>query len=276
MVFEIFQTLDQIELTETLSLLSLLIGGIIMAVGVIVARTVRVFFKKYYAPTLPQDTAKNLGKLIYFGIIIIAFLVFVSTTGLDLSGMLVAGGIFGVVIGFATQSVVSNLISGLFLMIEKPVRQGDSIEIVGAGLSGTLLDIGTFSVRIRQFDGTVTRVPNEVFFTSNLRSLTSSPVRRSEAIVGIAYKEDIEGAISVMEKKIRNTMPFVLIEPAPDFRVKALADSSVNIEVLVWHPREDILKVSPKLLIVIKKALDEAGIEIPFPQRVMWKSKEES
>ncbi len=80
MVFEFFQGLDQIEITDTLTVLGLVIGGIIMAVGVIVARTVRLFFTKYYAPTLPQDTAKNLGKLIYFGIIIIAFLLFVSTT----------------------------------------------------------------------------------------------------------------------------------------------------------------------------------------------------
>lgn len=274
MVFEFFQGLDQIELTDTLTVLGLVIGGIIMVVGIIVARTIRLFFTKYYAPTLPQDTAKNLGKLIYFGIIIIAFLIFVSTTGLDLSGMLVAGGIFGVVIGFATQSVVSNLISGIFLMIEKPVRQGDSVEILGEGLSGTLIDIGTFSVRIRQFDGTVTRVPNEIFFTSNLRSLSSSAVRRSEGIVGIAYKEDIDGAISVIEKKIRNAMPYVLVEPAPEFRIKELGDSSVNIEILVWHPREDILKVSPQLLKVAKNALDEAGIEIPFPQRMIWKAKE--
>jgi len=274
MVFEFFQSLDEIQITETLTVLTLLIGGFIMGIGFIIARTFRLLFKKYYAPTLPQDTAKNLGKLIYFGIIILSFLVFTSTTGLDLSGLLVAGGIFGIVIGFATQSVVSNLISGIFLMIEKPVKQGDSVELPSMGLSGSLLDIGTFSARIRQFDGTITRVPNEAFFTSNIRSLTTSPVRRSEGIVGIAYKEDIEGAISVIEKEIRNTMPFVLLEPKPEFRIKELGDSSVNIEVLVWHPREDWGKVSPVLLKVAKRALDKAGIEIPFPQRVIWQGKE--
>ena len=274
MVLELFQNLDQIEITETLSLLTLLIGGIIMAVGFIIARTVRLFFTKYYAPTLSPDTAKNTGKLIYFGIIIIAFLVFVSSTGLDLSGLLVAGGIFGVVIGFATQSVVSNLISGIFLMIEKPVKQGDSVELPGEGISGTLIDISTFSARIRQFDGTIIRIPNESFFTANIRSLSTSPVRRSEGIVGIAYKEDIDGAIAVLEKEIRNSMPYVLLEPAPEFRIKELADSSVNIEILVWHPREDWGQVSPKLLKVAKKALDKAGIEIPFPQRVLWQGKD--
>jgi small-conductance mechanosensitive channel len=69
-------------------------------------------------------------------------------------------------------------------------------------------------------------------------------------------------------------MPFVLLIPKPEFRIKELADSSVNIEILVWHPREDWGEVGPKLLKVAKNALDEAGIEIPFPQRVVWQSKE--
>ncbi|MBT8172590.1 MAG: mechanosensitive ion channel family protein [Nitrosopumilus sp.] len=274
MPFEFLQNLEAIEITGGLTVLSLLIGGIIMGVGIIIARTFRLLFTKYYAPKLAQDSAKNLGKLIYFGIIILAFLVFTSTTGVDFSGLLVAGGIFGIVIGFATQSVVSNLISGIFLMIEKPVKQGDKIEIPGADVSGTLLDISTFSVRVRRFDGTIIRVPNEVFFTSNIRSLSSTPVRRSEAIIGIAYKEDIDGAVSVMEKQIRKSMPFVLTLPAPEFRIKELADSSVNIEVLVWHPRDDWDQVGPQLLKVAKKALDDAGIEIPFPQRVIWQAKQ--
>ncbi|NND87213.1 MAG: mechanosensitive ion channel, partial [Nitrosopumilus sp.] len=228
MVFEFFQGLDEIEITGGLTVMSLLIGAIIIGVGIVVARTTRLLFTKYYAPKLSQDVAKNFSTLLYFGIIIISFLIFTSTTGIDFSGLLVAGGIFGIIIGFATQSVVSNLISGIFLMIEKPVKQGDKIEIPGSEISGTLLDISTFSTRIRRFDGTIIRVPNESFFTSNIRSLTSTLVRRSEAITSIAYKEDIDGAISVIKKEIRASMPFVLILPEPDFRIKELADSGVN------------------------------------------------
>ncbi|HJJ23115.1 MAG TPA: mechanosensitive ion channel family protein [Nitrosopumilus sp.] len=274
MVLDFLQSLSEIELVGGLTLLSLLIGGIIMVVGITLARTVRLLFTKYYAPKLSQDTAKNFGKLIYFGIIIISFLVFTSSTGVDLSGLIVAGGIFGIVIGFATQSVVSNLISGVFLMLEKPAKQGDSIELPSLNISGTLLYIGTFSVKIRQFDGTIIRVPNESIFTTNIRSLTSTQVRRSECIVGIAYKEDIDAAITVIRKEIRKTMSYVLMVPKPEFRIKELADSSVNIEILVWHPREDWVEVSPKLLQVVKKALDDNGIEIPFPQRVIWEAKD--
>ena len=106
-------------------------------------------------------------------------------------------------------------------------------------ISGTLLDIGTFSSRVRKFDGTVIRIPNEKFFTSNIRSLTVSTVRRADVMVGISYKDDIEHAISSIKKEIETTMPFVLLVPEPEFRVEELGDSSVNIQVLVWHPKDD-------------------------------------
>jgi small-conductance mechanosensitive channel len=272
--FDFLQNLSDMEIIGGLTVLSLLVGGIIMAIGIVIAKIAKMIFYKYYAPTLPQDTAKNLSKMIYFGIIIISFLTFTSSQGLDLSGLLVAGGIFAVVIGFATQSVVSNLISGIFLMIEKPAKHGDSIQLPDMGISGTLLDIGTFSSRVRKFDGTVIRIPNEKFFTSNIRSLTLSTVRRAEVMVGISYKDDIENAIFVIKKEIEHTMPYVLRIPEPEFRVEELGDSSVNIQVLVWHPKEDWSHAQPILLTTIKRALDKSGIEIPFPQRVIWEAKE--
>ncbi len=271
---EFFQNLGEMEIVGGLTVLSLLIGGIIMAVGIIVAKIAKLLFNKYYAPTLSKDTAQNIGKLIYFGIIIISFLVFTSSTGIDLSGLLVAGGIFAVVIGFATQSVVSNLISGIFLMAEKPAKQGDTIQIPDMSITGTLLDIGTFSSKLRKFDGTVIRIPNEKFFTANIRSLTVSTVRRADATVGIAYKDDIEKAISVIKNEILVTMPFILRIPEPEFRVEELGDSSVNIRVLVWHPKDDWSQAQPILLTTIKRALDNSGIEIPFPQRVIWEAKD--
>ena len=148
------------------------------------------------------------------------------------------------------------------------------LQIPDMGISGTLLDIGTFSSRVRKFDGTVIRIPNEKFFTSNIRSLTSSTVRRAEAMVGIAYKDDIEQAIAAIKNEIRMTMPFVLMVPEPEFRVEELGDSSVNIQVLVWHPRDDWSQAQPILLTTVKRALDKTGIEIPFPQRVIWEAKE--
>jgi small-conductance mechanosensitive channel len=272
MFHEIFTQLESFEIAGTeFSLFNLFVGAIIMLVGFTIARISRTLFNKYYAPVLPEHTAKNFSKIIYFGIIIIAFLVFTTSTGIDFSGLLVAGGILGIVIGFATQSVISNLISGIFLLIEKPAKQGDSIELPDSNISGSFVDVGTFSSRVRKFDGTIMRIPNEKLFTSNIRVLTDSPIRRHEAKIGIAYKEDIDSAVEVLKKTIMSRMPFVLHEPEPEFRIEELGDSSINISILVWHPKEDWSKVAPTVLKISKNALDDAGIEIPFPQRVVWK-----
>jgi len=272
MFHEFFESLDSFTITGTeFSLFNLMVGAIIMLIGFTIARISKSLFNKYYAPVLPEHTAKNFSKLIYFGIIIISFLVFTTSTGIDFSGLLVAGGILGIVIGFATQSVVSNVISGIFLLIEKPAKQGDSVELPDSNIAGSFVDVSTFSTKIRKFDGTIMRIPNEKFFTSNIRVLSDSTVRRHEAAIGIAYKEDIDAAIEILKKTIRSRMPFVLQEPEPTFRVDELGDSSINISIFVWHPKEDWGEVAPTLLKFAKNALDDAGIEIPFPQRVIWK-----
>lgn len=267
-----FEILDAPIMDTGITVGRILITAIIVFAGVMIARIARLVFKKRFATKMTVDSAKSLDKLIYYGIIIIFLLAATASQGIDISGLIVAGGFMGIVIGFAAQSVVSNLISGLFLMIEKPVKQGNQVELPDSNIIGTLIDINTFSSRIQQFDGTVIRIPNEKMFTSNIRTFALSEIRRSDVTVGIAYKEDINKAIAVMKEAIEKNVTYSLMEPAPTFWVAELADSSVNIWVRVWHPRDDLTEVMPILLTVIKDALDKEGIEIPFPQRVIWKN----
>lgn len=270
MVFEFLDQLFSVEIGGTsFSLTSFIFAGIFMAVGVIVARIIRSIFNKRFAPSMTEHSAKNTSKFLYYGIIIITLLGIVTSQGVDISGLMVAGGIFGVVIGFATQSVVSNLISGFFLMIEKPAKIGDFVEIQGMGVTGTIVDMTTFSTRIRIADGTIVRIPNDKVFTSNIRAISGSSIRRMDKVVGIGYAEDIEIAKAAIKKAIIEKIPYVLIDPEPDITVEELADSSVNLKVIVWHPKEHWGKVNPIILEVIKIALDDIGIEIPFPQRVV-------
>ncbi|MEO9309633.1 MAG: mechanosensitive ion channel family protein [Nitrososphaera sp.] len=269
MVFEIFSNTSTVNLLgNQVSVASLLIGVIIMVVGVIIARIVSVFFKRYLAANLPVNTAINLHKIIYYGIIIVTLLAVVTSQGIDLSGLMVAGGIFGIIIGFATQSVVSNLFSGIFLMFDRPAKTGDLIEIPQSKIYGKLMDITIFSTRIKLFDGSIMRVPNEKVFTSEIRNVSGSEVRRLEVVLGIAYKEDIDRAISVIKKAV-SRLAYVLREPEPTVWTEQLADSSVNLKVLIWIPRDEWDNVGPILLKEIKRDIDDAGIEIPFPQRVV-------
>lgn len=269
MVFDIFSNTATINVLGTqISVTSLVIGAIITIVGVVVARIISTLFKRYFATNLPGNVATNLHKLIYYGIIIVTLLAVITSQGIDLSGLMVAGGIFGIVIGFAAQSVVSNLFSGIFLMFDRPAKTGDLIEIPQSNTYGRLMDITIFSTRIKLFDGSIMRVPNEKIFTSEIRNVSGSEVRRLEVTLGIAYKDDIDHAISVIKNAI-SRLPYVLREPKPEVWTEQLADSGVNLKVLTWIPRDEWDNVGPILLKEIKKDIDDAGIEIPFPQRVV-------
>ena len=269
MVFEIFSNTSTINiLGSQVSVASLVIGMIIMVAGVIIARMISIIFKRYLAANLPGNVAPNLHKLIYYGIILVTLLAVVTSQGIDLSGLMVAGGIFGIVIGFAAQSVVSNLFSGIFLMFDRPAKTGDLIEIPQSNIYGKLMDITIFSTRIHLFDGSIMRVPNEKVFTSEIRNVSGSEVRRLEITLGIAYKEDIDHAIAVIKKAVAK-IPYVLREPKPEVWTEQLADSSINLKVLTWIPRDEWGNVGPILLKEIKKEIDDSGIEIPFPQRVI-------
>lgn len=270
MVFEILSDSNTVNILGTqISIASIMIGVIIMIAGVIIAKIISVLFKKYFAANLPKNVSVNLHKIIYYGIIIVTLLAVITSQGIDLSGLMVAGGIFGIVIGFAAQSVVSNLFSGIFLMFDRPAKTGDLIEIPQSNTYGRLMDITIFSTRIKLFDGSIMRVPNEKIFTSEIRNVSGSEVRRLEVTLGIAYREDIDHAISII-KKTASRLPYVLREPQPEVWTEQLADSSVNLKVLTWIPRDEWDSVGPILLKEIKKDIDDSGIEIPFPQRVIY------
>lgn len=214
------------------------------------------------------------AKIVYYGIITLAFFLALNIAGLTgrLSTIMAAAGITGVVLGLAARTVIANFVSGLFMYFDKPLKIGDAVRI--GDVEGIVSDIRILSTRIRQWDGTLVRIPNENLFNSNIINLQKYPVRRAEIAVGIAYKEDAQRAIEVI-LKVLDEEPYVLAIPEPRVFIEELADSSVNIKVWAWVPSslwlgQKFLRSKYLLLQKIKEALDREGIEIPFPQRVNW------
>lgn len=214
---------------------------------------------------------KPLRRLIAATIVAIAALSALAALHVDISSAVVAGGFAGIVVGFASQTTVSNLISGLFLLFERPFRIGDSV--VAGDHMGIVTDIKVLSTKIRRFDGTEVRISNEKVFSSEIVTLTGSVARRVSFIVGIAYKEQIAVAREVIMRVLKED-PLVLEEPGPVVYVKELADSSVNLRVKAWVPSQRYMEVRMRLVQRVKEALDLAGIEIPFPQRVVWMARQ--
>ena len=253
------------------SIEGLLIFAFAVALGVVVAKIVGIYVRRSLAERIPANELNLILKIVNISIVTVFTLFALPFVGVNPSGLIAAGGFAGLVVGFASRSVVANLVSGIFLMVERPVRIGDQIKV--GDVAGFVEDIQILSTIIRTYDGLFVRIPNEKMFTSDIVNLVANPVRRFEYVVGISYKDDAERAIEII-KRIIDEHPFALKNPEPQIFVEELGESSVNIVVRVWSPSSVGYDVKTELLWKIKVELDRAGIEIPFPQRVVWLRRE--
>ncbi len=206
------------------------------------------------------------GKVVRYTAVVLVVLLVFRELGFSLAPLLGAAGVVGVALAFASQTSVSNIISGLFLIAEKPFAVGDVITI--GTTTGVVLSVDTLSVKLRTLDNQFVRIPNEMLIKTEFTNITKFPIRRIDIDIGVAYDADLklvqETLMSVATKN-----PVCLIEPKPLFIMTGFGDSSINFKFGVWTAREQFLELKNSIQLEIKEAFDEAGIEIPFPQRVV-------
>ncbi len=205
-------------------------------------------------------------KLISYAIALIVLFWVLGIFGVSIGSLFTALGLFSVAVGFAAQTSVSNLISGIFLLFDRPFEIGDAVDI--GGQAGVVLSIDLLSTKMRTFDNILVRIPNEAVLKSTIKNFVRFDIRRIEVEVGISYSSDIKRAKEVINNFITNH-PLILAEPAPSIWTTGLGESSVNLKVLVWVRRPDMFVAKDSLIEGIKESLDKAGIEIPFPQLVV-------
>ncbi|MFC1838497.1 mechanosensitive ion channel family protein [Thermodesulfobacteriota bacterium] len=249
------------------TLFDMLIALFILALAVFSSKIIAVYLRRFFKEKIPNENADIIIKIITYAVFILAITIVLPMLGVKLSGLLVAGGIVGLAVGFASQSIVGNLISGIFLMIERPVKIGNSVNIDGD--AGIVEEIRIMSTTLRTFEGLYLRIPNQKIFTANITNFVANAARRIEYTVGIRYEDDADKAIGII-KDLINRHTFILINPESQVFVDNLGDNAVNIMVRMWAPTSEWLSIKTEMLLKIKKALEEQGIEIAFPQRVLW------
>mgnify|MGYP000961946794 CR=1 FL=1 len=179
---------------------------------------------------------------------------FAKTAGLDLTALLGAAGIAGIAIGFAAQTSVSNLISGLFLLTEKAYVVGDVLD-VGGGIVGTVDSIDMLSVKLRTFDNRLVRIPNETLVKTNIINVTRYPIRRLNINLSITYRSDLEKTRALLLKAAGEN-PWVLKNPAPLFMVEGFGASGVDLFLGVWFVKDNYADTKNSMLLEIKRSLD--------------------
>jgi small-conductance mechanosensitive channel len=210
------------------------------------------------------------GKTILYAGVVMIVLTLIRELGFSIGHILGAAGVAGIAIGFAAQTSLSNFISGLFLMAEKPFVVGDVI-VVGS-TTGTVLSIDTLSVKLRTFDNRMVRIPNETIIKTETTTSTRFPIRRVDLEVGIAYKEDI-APVRELLLDVAHQNPLVLEDPEPLVHMVGYGSSSVDLKFVVWCVREDWINVKNQMYEQVKKRFDNEGVEIPFPHLSLYKGE---
>jgi small-conductance mechanosensitive channel len=256
-----------IELLEATRLLAISQAVLLLIIGYFIGRIASGGLVKFFKHEMSAHNQQILRRAVFYGIFILFAVSALNSLGLDLSIVLGAAGILTVAIGFASQTSASNLISGIFLMIERPFSITDIIRV--GTTTGEVISIDLLSVKIRTLDNLFVRIPNETMIKTEVTTLTKFPIRRADLLIGIAYKEDID-RVKELLMDIAEKEPLCIEEPAPLFIVNGFGTSSIDIQFSVWAKRENFLIMKNSMYTNIKKAFDRENIEIPFPHLSLY------
>ena len=233
-----------------------------LAIGIPLIVLLKKLTKRIVTNRFSPQSELLIVRFVYYLSMLILLVSVLNEFGFKLSALLGAAGVVGIAIGFASQTSVSNIISGIFLISEKPFVEGDYIEV--AGIRGTVESIDLLSLKLKTPDNQFVRVPNETMIKTEVINLTRFPSRRINIKVSVAYKEDLNKVCRLLEE-IAASEPLALKEPAPLIAVDDFGPYSVDFLFGVWGKTDDYIDLKSSLMIRIKETLNTNNVEIPFP-----------
>lgn len=255
------------ELPEKLFHLGLriVLAVLVLLMGIQIIKLVRRILKKTLKRSrIDESAVKFIDSFVKYGLYFLLILMIASWLGVDAASIIAVFGSAGVAIGLAVQGSLSNLAGGVLLLILKPFAVGDYIKDA-LGNEGTVNAIDVFYTQLVTPDNKTIVLPNGALANGCITNFTECKLRRIDIPVSIAYDEDIKTAKQILERVLADE-PRVQEEKERRVFVDALAESGVNLNVRCWAANADYWEVKWSLTENIKYALDNAGINIPFPQ----------
>lgn len=254
--------------------IKLLVAIAIIFIGKFVANLVREgIVKVMRLRGMDEAIISFLGSLIYGMLFLVVIITAISHLGFNTTSLVAIVGAAGLAIGLALQGSLSNFASGVLLIILKPFKSGDFIDV--AGVSGIVEEIHVFSTKLRTGDNKAVIIPNGKITSSTITNFSTKPERRLDLVIGVSYEADL-AVTKALLTKLTNEHELVMKEKEVVIGVQELAESSVNFVVRPWVKSGDYWPLHRDLLEKIKVALDNAGIEIPYPQLSLHVRKEET
>lgn len=271
----------KIELTpnfDTLLAMALNFGTaiLLLVAGCLAARFAQRFVHQrlYALKNFDRTLVPFVGSLARYTVLILTFILVLSEFGVQTTSIIAVLGAAGLAVGLALQGTLSNVASGIMLLVLRPFQVGHYVE--AAGTSGTIEEIGLFVTSLKTPQNVRRIVPNSAIFGGLIANYNAFETMRVDLEVGISYDDSIEAAKSALFE-IANQTDTILNEPAPQVVTKLLADSSVNLELRAWVRQQDFFSTRFHLMTAVKNGFDEAGVSIPYPHRqiVMTPSQNE-
>ena len=248
--------------------ISLVTALLIFFIGKRVARWVtNLVVKALEKNDADTELVGFLQSLIYWALFAMVVVAALGQLGVQTASFIAVLGAAGLAIGLALQGSLSNFAAGVLILVLRPFRVGDYVDV--AGESGTVTSIRIFTTELRTPDNKCIIIPNARVLDSNIVNYTSTGRRRVDMIFGVGYSDDLDKVRGILERLV-NTDDRVLDEPEPVIAVHELADSSVNFVVRPWVKTEDYWGFYWDLTEKVKKEFDANNIEIPFPQRTVY------
>ncbi len=244
-----------------------LVGAIlILIIGWIAANWVQKKVRKWgkksekLDETLTTIFAKT-AKVIIMVVVVIAVL---QQFGVQTASLLAVVGAAGLAIGLALQGTLSDVAAGIMILIMRPFKMGDAVEV--AGTTGVVDEIGLVLTKMNTFDNVAMYMPNSDIWGGKILNYATNDIRRVDMVFGFGYDDNMDRAMEIA-REILEADERVLEDPAPQIAVSELGDSSVNIIVRPWTSKEDYWALKFDVTKRIKERYDEEGLSIPYPQR---------
>ena len=238
-----------------------------LAIGIPLIIFVRKLVQKLVRNRLSPQSEQLVVRIVYYSLALILVVMVLNEFGFKVSALLGAAGIIGIAVGFAAQTSISNIISGIFLISEKPFVVGDVIEV--GSIIGEIQSIDLLSLKLKTVDNKFVRVPNETVIKTEVTNLTRFPARRVDIKITVSYKENLK-KVQELLIKIAEEEPKALKEPQAIVRVDSFGDSGIDFLFGVWGKTSELASLKTEIMMRIKETFEAENIEIPYPHIVLY------